>query len=240
MIANSKESPELKESPAALLAQAHTAQAANDFKKAAYLFGVVLLQEPANKMALFGKACSHCNYGLLLQAQGKLVEAAEHYEAALKINPNLAVTHCNYGILLMDQGKLVEAVEHYEAALRINPNHALFHFNYGILLQVQGKLGEAAEHYKAALRINPKHANTHFNYAMLLRDDMNDAKAALSHSRAAVKLDDNCQRRTGYGCTLFALGDLALAEVELRKALEMKAGDTEAQKMLDRVQNTKS
>jgi Tfp pilus assembly protein PilF len=113
VIANSEASAEVKETPAALLAQAHTAQASNDFEKAAYLFGAVLEQEPANKRALFGKACSHLYCGSLLQAQGKLVEAAEHYEAALKINPNDADTHFNYGILLKAQGKVEEAAEHF-------------------------------------------------------------------------------------------------------------------------------
>ena len=61
---------------------------------------------------------------------------------------------------------------------------------------------------------------------------MINPKAALLHSRAAVELGDNCKRRAGYGHTLFALGELELAEVELRKALEMKPGDAYAQKIL--------
>jgi hypothetical protein len=48
LIANSEASLELKETPAALLAQAHIAQAANDYERAAYLFGAVLEQESAN------------------------------------------------------------------------------------------------------------------------------------------------------------------------------------------------
>jgi len=153
VIANSRASAELKESPAALLAQAQTANAATDFVKATSLFGAVLDQEPANKKALFGKIIAHINYGKLLDEKGKLVEAAEQYEAALKINPNHACAHSNYGNLLVAQGKLVEAAELYEAALKIDPNDAVNHFNYGNLLEAQGKLVEADEHYEAALKI---------------------------------------------------------------------------------------
>ena len=45
-------------------------------------------------------------------AQGNLVEAADHYEAALKINPNHAYVHSNYGNHIKAHGKLVEAADH--------------------------------------------------------------------------------------------------------------------------------
>ena len=88
--------------------------------------------------------------------------------------------------------------------------------------------------------MNPNDASIHYHYAKILRDQMNDVKAALSHSQLAVELGDGCSSRAGYGHTLFALGELALAEVELRKALDMKPGDTYAQELLDRVLEAKS
>ncbi len=69
---------------------------------------------------------------------------------------------------------------------------------------------------------------------------MKDANAAISHSRAAVEHGDSYITRAGYGRTLFALGELALAEVEARKALEMIPGDVNAQELLDSLLKAKS
>ena len=46
------------------------------------------------------QASYHSNLGTVLQAQGKLDEAAACYEQALVLNPNLAEVHVNLGNML--------------------------------------------------------------------------------------------------------------------------------------------
>jgi tetratricopeptide (TPR) repeat protein len=48
----------------------------------------------------------------------------EHYEQALRLQPDSAVTHANLGDALAQLGRTAEARDHYEAALRIEPNFA--------------------------------------------------------------------------------------------------------------------
>jgi len=67
---------------------------------------------------------AHNNWGLLLDDQGKLAEAIEHYRQALQIKPDSAEAHTNWGTALAQQGKLAEAIEHFRQALRINPDFA--------------------------------------------------------------------------------------------------------------------
>ena len=65
-------------------------------------------------------------------------EARIHYTAALKLNPDSAVTHNNLARIFHTQGRLDAAIEHYNAALEIDPKLALAHNNLGILLIQKG------------------------------------------------------------------------------------------------------
>src|SRR5439155_8176924 len=74
-----------------------------------------------------------------LIAQGKLAEAIEHYQQAVRIRPDYAEAHNNWGVVLTQQGKLAEAIEHFQQALRIQPENAEAHNNWGVVLDRQGK-----------------------------------------------------------------------------------------------------
>src|SRR3989441_7964310 len=83
------------------------------------------------------------NLGNVLYEQGKLTEAIEHYQRALRIQPDYARAHGNWGVALARQGKPAEAIEHYREALAIQPDHADAHNNSGKALVRQGEAAEA-------------------------------------------------------------------------------------------------
>ena len=66
-----------------------------------------------------GDATAANNLAITLAKQGRLDEAAELFEAALRIDPNLAEAHAGMGRLLAMQKKPEEATRHYQEALRI-------------------------------------------------------------------------------------------------------------------------
>lgn len=63
--------------------------------------------------------------GYTLEGLGRIREAAERYERALRLNPNLLFTHLNLARIRAGERRLADAGRHYEAALRIDPNNAL-------------------------------------------------------------------------------------------------------------------
>jgi Flp pilus assembly protein TadD len=65
------------------------------------------------------------NVGLLLVRQGKLAEAMEQLNEALRLNPNSAETHEALGAALAMSGKAEQSITHFLAALRIRPDWAL-------------------------------------------------------------------------------------------------------------------
>ena len=122
----------------------------------------------------------HNNLGSLLAKQGKIEEAAAHYNEALRIKPNYAEAHNNLGSLLAKQGKIEEAAAHYTQALRIKPDYADAHCNLGNVLAKQGKVEEAVAHYTQALRIKPNFAEAHYNLGILLAQQGRQ-KEAMDH-----------------------------------------------------------
>ncbi len=59
------------------------------------------------------------NVGNLLLEDGALREAAEHYEAALRIDDEYAVAHLNLGVALKALGRRAEAVRQFRRASRL-------------------------------------------------------------------------------------------------------------------------
>src|SRR5438093_10323757 len=134
-----------------------------------------------------GSSIGQLSLGLALARHGKLAEAVEHYEAALRLEPGYADANDAWGNALARQGKLAEAVEHYEAALRVKPDHADAHNNVGSALVRQGKLAEAIEHYRRALKIRPERADAHNDWGLALARQ-GKLVEAVKHYQEAVKL----------------------------------------------------
>jgi tetratricopeptide (TPR) repeat protein len=51
-----------------------------------------------------------------------MTEAIQHYEQAVRINPDSVDAHYNLGVALEQLGRVPEAIKHYEQALRLSPN----------------------------------------------------------------------------------------------------------------------
>ena len=118
--------------------------------------------------------------GLDLELTGRIDEARDAYEAALKRNPGLVGARINLGRLLHAANQLAEAESHYRSALKHDPGNALAAFNLGVALEDQGKQEAAAEAYRQTLVIDNDYADAHFNLSRLL-ETQGDNRGALRH-----------------------------------------------------------
>jgi protein O-mannosyl-transferase len=105
----------------------------------------------------------HNNLGDALMHTGRVSEAIEQFEQALKIKPDFAKAHYNLGTALMQTGRVAEAIEQYEQALKIEPDHPYAHNNLGAALMHTGRASEAIEQFEQALKIKPDNAAAHIN-----------------------------------------------------------------------------
>jgi tetratricopeptide (TPR) repeat protein len=112
---------------------------------------------------------AHINLITLYGETGDYEKAEEHYQAAVKLNPDqFPDAYYDHGVLLMKEGKLADAEAAFRKALEINPRYADAHNNLGFLLERQGKIAEAVEQYRAAAEEEPDFRRAHFNLGRIL------------------------------------------------------------------------
>jgi len=106
---------------------------------------------------------AHTDLGYDLSKMGRMQEAFNHQQEAVRLNPNYPEARNDLGVALQRAGRLPEANTQYESALRIKPNFAEAHCNFANALFDQGKFEEAVRHYEQALRIKPDYAKARMN-----------------------------------------------------------------------------
>jgi tetratricopeptide (TPR) repeat protein len=62
------------------------------------------------------------NLGLILADRGRIPEAIDQYEEALRLRPAFAEAHNALGLALVRDGRVPEALEHFAEASRIKPD----------------------------------------------------------------------------------------------------------------------
>ena len=127
---------------------------------------------------------------LRLHRQGKPEEAAQLYEAVLKVRPQHFDALHLLGILRTQQGKLEVAVELIARALERQPQSAEAHSNLGIALARLGCHEAALASYDRALALKPQHVDTLINRGNALQALNRSDEAMASYDRAlAVRPD---------------------------------------------------
>jgi protein O-mannosyl-transferase len=128
------------------------------------------------------------NLGSALAAQGRLPEAIDHLQEAIRLLPNYAGALTNLGAALGRSGRFDEATEVLRKAVRVAPNFADAHCNLGDALSVQRQFDEAIIQYQEALRLKPNLAGAHYHLGIALgaRGRLDEA---IDHFQAALRLN---------------------------------------------------
>ncbi len=135
-------------------------------------------------------AIAHVSLGLVLEREGNVAGAMEHFRQATQIRPHDATVHTNLGRTLSRQGRFSEAIEHLRAAVRLGPSFADAHLTLGGALVAQGRVAEAIERFRDAARIRPDSATIQYNLGVALAE-LGRLDEAIEHFRTAVRLQPN-------------------------------------------------
>lgn len=145
------------------------------------LFTHALAITPSNELA-------EGNLGTALKKQGRLDEAAIHYQRALQLNPANDLVLTNLGNLHFTRGNWAAAEDRYREALRYNPVNLNALIMLGLTLQQREEWPAARKILEHALTVDPRSAEIHFYLGriLILQEQRENA---IRHLREAVRLD---------------------------------------------------
>ena len=166
--------------------------------------------------------------GNAIRRQGRIAEAMQRYEAAIRLAPNLARAHLNRGNVLLEMGDPDGALEAYATALVKNPDFAAAHYNTGIAHLRSGRRAAAVAAYRTAIALDPEYADAEVALGAALEElgQLDDAVAC--YRRALAINPDYAEVHCNLGNALKTLGRFDDALASYRRALAIRPDYAEA------------
>jgi tetratricopeptide (TPR) repeat protein len=232
--------------PQELLKKAAASRKAKEFLAAVDLYSRVLAFDPTHPQALKGLAdayrglrdARHClltwdRYLALCPGDGSVqtrvgdacrrlglgTRAEDHYQAALRHNPQDRYALMGLGDLHQSGGRLNAALVCWEGLLQLAPGLLNIRTMAGNAYRKQLDFTRAEAHFREVLHLEPGNAHAIFGLADALRGQGRFMEAA-GHWEVMLRLDpDNQQVLARAGDCFARLGDLDRAEAILQQAL---------------------
>jgi protein O-mannosyl-transferase len=161
------------------------------------------------------------NLGMVREKQGRLVEAIDCYQRALRIRAS-ALGHYNFGTLLLRQSDLQAAESHFRAALALDPEFAQAWHNLGVVEGRQGRTLDAEKAYANALRLRPANADTHFSLGELLADHRRWDEAIVHFKLGLAAAPDDAEMHSRLAAAFAAKGEFDDALPHYREAVRLE------------------
>lgn len=125
------------------------------------------------------KAAILNNYGLMLQAEGDELAAAEQFKKALRLDEGHAEANANLGSHYAKGGDWKKALPRLESAWSAGRQDSAIANNYALALKGNGENDKARKIFDEAVKRNNKDSILLLNYAALLIETMNRPKEGL-------------------------------------------------------------
>jgi tetratricopeptide (TPR) repeat protein len=100
-------------------------------------------------------ATAHNTVGLAYYRRGEYEQALQHYDEAVRIQPNYGLAHYNHGDLLLTTGELDAAIKSLSRAVELRPNRPRMRFRLGFAYERSGDPERAEALYRSSLESLP-------------------------------------------------------------------------------------
>ena len=177
------------------------------------------------------------NLGMALFRQGRMDEAIPHFQAALAIDPSVAVSNMNVGICEQTRGNAPLAIEQYKKTIRLTRDPLLkakAYNNLGYAYKDLGDYADAQASLQAAVTVNPEYVGAWLSLGIVAQKS-GDLKLAIQSYSRALKIEPS-----GLGYLLLAgalqqSGQIAEAETAMQKAKDLGDDFAAAQREANRL-----
>jgi tetratricopeptide (TPR) repeat protein len=113
-----------------------------------------MLKNKVNKSP--NEPSTHINLAYYYRNNGKLNEALQEYDAALKIRPDDFMALMNKGEVLFSLKRYQDALAVFVPLVKKKPNDSVLHNNIAMCYHQMGRIREALAAYNQALKLNPR------------------------------------------------------------------------------------
>ncbi|EPS61474.1 hypothetical protein M569_13323, partial [Genlisea aurea] len=153
-------------------------------------FSEAIKLEPKNACAL-----THC--GILYKDEGRLVEAAEMYQKALRADSSyklaaecLAIVLTDIGTSLKLAGNSQEGIQKYYEAIKIDPHYAPAYYNLGVVYSEMMQYDTALTCYEKAAIERPMYAEAYCNMGVIYKN-RGDLESAIACYERCLTVSPN-------------------------------------------------
>ncbi|RAL44614.1 hypothetical protein DM860_003373 [Cuscuta australis] len=189
-------------------------------------FAEVIRLEPHNACAL-----THC--GILYKDEGRLVDAAESYQKALKADPSykpaaecLAIVLTDLGTSLKLAGNTQEGIQKYYEAIEIDEHYAPAYYNLGVIYSEMMQYDSALRCYEKAALERPMYAEAYCNMGVIYKN-RGDLESAIACYERCLVVSPNFEiaknnmaiALTDFGTKVKLEGDIDQGVAYYKKAL---------------------
>ena len=225
-----------------------------EFKKAIEYYEMVLIYHPENIVALSAKgvalyylgnidkavevlnkaievggdcpeaALSFANLGYILLLSGDFKGAAEYFNKAMDLDPDLWEVWNNMGQLLAENGDFETAIKYFDRALSIQPNSIVLN-NKGFALFNLGEFKQALIYFDMAIRAQENYANAWSNKALVLINLGRIEEALECCNKALEHLPDLAIAWANKGLILSIMGRLEDALIHYNMAEKLESNN---------------
>ena len=162
-------------------------------------------------------------------------QALAFYDAAIKLDPQLAEAYNNRGIIKYELGQFAAAVEDYTKALKLKSNFVDAYNNRGNAYAALSQFQKAKQDLQAALKLNNKSADGHNNLGNVYYS-MKNYDAAIEEYTLAIQLNQNfVEAYYNRAVAHYVQGNLIQSLSDIKKARELKSNDGEIKDFLEKI-----
>ncbi len=167
----------------------------------------------------------HLDLGLVYGKTGRLEQAAQSYQEALRWQPDEAETYYLLAAVQKRLGQSAAAIQNLRQAINLDPTMSQAFYELGLLLATAKQWAEAEQCYRAVIRLQPTHAKAYYQLGGMCWQQQK-IEAAVECFEQSLSLDPDQPLAYAFlGQGLAALGFRAKAIEQYEKALEARPDD---------------
>jgi tetratricopeptide (TPR) repeat protein len=162
----------------------------------------------------------HNNLGFAYLELGRLDNAEEEFEEALRLNPRYALSMYNLGLVSYRKGSTDEAIQCYQKAIELDSRSPDAFYNLGIAYYQKGLYRKAIWPYQKVLELNPDYENGHNSLGLAYKKLKQWDKAIRSFQEELRRHPENVYAHLYLGDAYMEKKECSKALTHYRKALE--------------------